>query len=160
MCFDSGSGWRVEVCLFCCDVPAEWHGEAGGVGAEWGARRGGTCVPLCFVQRATDLSACLSLASRFPPLDLEEPPPLLCAPALCFPSPPESKGGGRSIGLLLPLPLVEELPAGRGETKALTSITADVSSWRLAPVQQRRNAIANIQRMACFLCSVCLEPFY
>ena len=83
-------------------VPAGGHREAGGVGAEWGARRRGTCAPLCFVQRATDLSACLSLASRFPPLGLEEPPPLLCAPTLCFPSPPESEGGGRAIGLLLP----------------------------------------------------------
>ena len=36
----------------------------------------------------------------------------------------------------------------------------DVSSWRLAPVQQRRNAIENILRMACFLCSVCLEAFH
>ena len=54
--------------MFCCDVPAGGHHrEAGEVGAEWGARRRGTCAPLCFVQRATDLSACLSLASRSPP---------------------------------------------------------------------------------------------
>ena len=73
-------------------------GRRGGVGAEWGSRRGGTCAPLCFVQRATDLPACcLSLASRFPPLGSEEPPPLLCAPTLCFPYPPESKGGGRAM---------------------------------------------------------------
>ena len=126
MCSDSGSGWGVEVCLFCCDVPAGGHREAGEVGAEWGARRRGTCAPLCFVQRATDLSACLSLASRFPPLGLEEPPPLLCAPTLCFPSPPESEGGGRAIGLLLP-PV--EL-SGWGETE----VFMEVSSRRLAIV--------------------------
>jgi hypothetical protein len=150
MCSRSGSGWGVEVCLSCCGVPSGgwscWnqleitapppsgcacrgHREAGGVGAEWGARRRGTCAPLCFVQRATDLSACLSLASRFPPLGLKEPPPLLCAPTLCFPSPPESKGGGRAIGLLFPPVQL----SGRGETEVLM----DVSSWRLALVQHR-----------------------
>ena len=137
-----------DVPALCCDVPAGWHGEAGGVGAAWGARRGGTCAPLCLDQRATDLSACLSLASRSPPLGSEEPPPLLCAPTLCFPSPPESAGGGRAIGLLLSP--VE--PPGRGETE----VPMDVSSWRLVLLC----SIAIDLNVACFLCSVCLEPFY
>ena len=130
-------------------VPAGGHREAGEVGAEWGARRRGTCAPLCSVQRATDLSDCLSLASRFPPLpqlwcpmghckhrlcleirldvcSVPEDVTLLCAPTLCFPPPPESKGGGRAIGLLLP-PV--EL-SGWGETE----VFMEVSSRRLAIV--------------------------
>ena len=128
-------------------VPAGGHREAGGVGAEWGARRRGTCAPLCSVQRATDLSACLSLASRFPPLGLKEPPPLLCAPTLCFPSPPESKGGGRAIGLLFPPVQL----SGRGETEV---------TWMSRPGAWRLCSIAIFLHVACFLCSVCLEPFH
>ena len=87
----------VPLALPLCANPGGIGGR-GKSGLSGGSRRGGTCAPLCFVQRATDLPACcLSLASRFPPLGSEEPPPLLCAPTLCFPSPPESKGGGRAI---------------------------------------------------------------
>ena len=84
-------------------------------------RDAGTAYSIRTSRGPLDLSACLSLSSRFPPLGFrlgmssrEEPPPLLCAPTLCFPSPPESKGGGRAIGLLLPPVELQQRRGGAG----------------------------------------------
>ena len=99
--------WTTPLCL-CCDA--------------------GTAPSLRTSIGPLDLSACLSLSSRFPPLGFrlgvssrEELPPLLCALTLCFPSPPESKGGGRAIGLLLPPVEPQQRRGGAGACLSLAS---------------------------------------